>query len=312
MFTAAGPIPSNIVFNENFDKLVGTTQPTEGSEDNYEMSLEEELRIKENELKSLIEDSELSQESRIELIVVNNLKKITPESAQKETGGKSGINKDIDISFLNKNGSTVEAAAEDIWMDLDTSYQNMYDVQDIRNIIIDILMIGKKKFIENYTPSLYLIEKLKSEISELKQKIKEKNISNKPTVQEEDMKVFQSALNDNDGVLPNKFIVSLPTGTRTWIRNSRNLYDLVDNNTILLRNVNMETGLVEKQSTTPVDESKRKALIDQFTNLRATMPIDEILAEKGIDANDVLLNLQKAKTQEDLLKIETEILKKLC
>ena len=28
MFTAAGPIPSNIVFNENFDKLVGTTQPT--------------------------------------------------------------------------------------------------------------------------------------------------------------------------------------------------------------------------------------------------------------------------------------------
>jgi len=74
----------------------------------------------------------------------------------------------------------------------------------------------------------------------------------------------------------------------------------------------METGLVEKQSTTPVDESKRKALIDQFTNLRATMPIDEILAEKGIDANDVLLNLQKAKTQEDLLKIETEILKKLC
>lgn len=140
----------------------------------------------------------------------------------------------------------------------------------------------------------------------------EGSISIQPTVQEEDMKVFQSALNDNDGVLPNKFIVSLTTGTRTWIRNSRNLYDLVDNNTILLRNVNMETGLVEKQSTTPVDESKRKALIDQFTNLRATMPIDEILAEKGIDANDVLLNLQKAKTQEDLLKIETEILKKLC
>jgi hypothetical protein len=28
MFTAAGPIPSNIVFNENFDKLVATTQPT--------------------------------------------------------------------------------------------------------------------------------------------------------------------------------------------------------------------------------------------------------------------------------------------
>ncbi len=28
MFTTAGPIPSNIVFNENFDKLVGSTQPT--------------------------------------------------------------------------------------------------------------------------------------------------------------------------------------------------------------------------------------------------------------------------------------------
>jgi len=133
-----------------------------------------------------------------------------------------------------------------------------------------------------------------------------------PTIQEEDMKVFQAALKDNDGVLPNKFIVSLPTGTRTWIKNSRNLYDLVDENTILLRNVNMESGLVEEATTTPVDESKRKALIDQFTNLRKTMPIDEILAEKGIDANDVLLNLQKAKTQEELLKIETEILKKLC
>jgi hypothetical protein len=133
-----------------------------------------------------------------------------------------------------------------------------------------------------------------------------------PTIQEEDMKVFQAALTDNDGVLPNKFIVSLPTGTRTWIKNSRNLYDLVDENTILLRNVNMESGLVEQSTTTPVDESKRKALIDQFVNLRNTMPIDEILAEKGIDANDVLLNLQKAKTQEDLLKIETEILKKLC
>ena len=152
-----------------------TTQPTEGSEQEYEMSLEEELRIKENELKSLIEDSELSQESRIELIVVNNLKKITPESAQKETGGKSGVNRDIDISFLNKNGQTVKGAAENIWMDLDEGYQNMYDIQNIRNIIIDILMTGKKKYIEDYTSNYKLIEKLKQEVALLKERIKEQS-----------------------------------------------------------------------------------------------------------------------------------------
>jgi hypothetical protein len=167
-------------FIESLNDAYLSTQPTEGSEDNYEMSLEEELRIKENELKFLIEDSELSQESRIELIVVNNLKKITPESAQKETGGKSGVNRDIDISFLNKNGKTVEGAAEDIWMDLDEGYQNMYDVQDIRNIIIDILMTGKKKYIEDYTSNYRLIEKLKQEVALLKERIKEQT-RNKPT-----------------------------------------------------------------------------------------------------------------------------------
>ena len=158
---------------EGFKNFV-STQPTVEPEDNYEMSLEEELRIKENELKFLQEISEESNETRIELIVVNNLKKITPQSAQRETGGKAGIKRDIDISFLNNNGSTVEGAAEDIWMDLDISYQNMYDVQDIRNMIIDILMTGKKKYIEDYTPNFNLIENLKSDIALLKEKIKQK------------------------------------------------------------------------------------------------------------------------------------------
>jgi len=180
---------------------------------------------------------------------------------------------------------------------VDPLLSNSYGVFDVKNIYI----LGGTEDIQgfkNFVSGQPTVEPVTS--------------TGEPTIQEEDMKVFQAALKDNDGVLPNKFIVSLPTGTRTWIKNSRNLYDLVDENTILLRNVNMESGLVEEATTTPVDESKRKALIDQFTNLRKTMPIDEILAEKGIDANDVLLNLQKAKTQEELLKIETEILKKLC
>jgi len=81
-------------------------------------------------------------ETNPEYIVLNSIPKITPASAKKETGGKVGINQDINPSWLSKAGVTIEKAAENIYAD-NFSESNEYSEQDIRNYIIGALLKSK-------------------------------------------------------------------------------------------------------------------------------------------------------------------------
>jgi len=130
---------------------------------------EQQLELEIIDLTKRIEQLENAQEdldnTNIETIVLNNLPKITPISAKKETGVKVGTKLDISPSLLSGNGRSVDQAANDIWTDKFGIDSNV-DTQDIRNIIIDILSSGSKS---NYASK---ISKTK-EINEMKQELKE-------------------------------------------------------------------------------------------------------------------------------------------
>jgi len=152
----------------------------------------------------------------------------------------------------------------------------------------------------------------------------EKFVSTQPTVEpvspapidslEYDMKVYDFLLTDSGGVQPTDFN-SGTDGIRMYKLNKFGNYDLVDKTTgeIYVRNLNMETGKQETEPgfDSPVDPEVIDKALDRLITLRATTNIEEQLATKGYDINDIINNLAEAKTQEDYNKI-TKILDKLC
>ena len=142
-------------------------------EDNIEtLSLKDQIQIYEIQLLELTYAQRETKDFIPQLIIADNLPKISYESAEKETGGKVGIGKDINYSLLSKTGVNVETAAELIQQDIfnGEQYAEM-DLQEIRNYIIDLLRMGKTKFIEYYLPYAAEIESLKEQIASLKEKM---------------------------------------------------------------------------------------------------------------------------------------------
>lgn len=129
--------------------------PEYNEEDRRKAELEQ--RIQELEVRK-----ELIEGSTLESVVINSLPKINPESAKKETGLKTGNTKDIPTSFLSKNGVTVDQAAHDIWEN-----NPNFDIQEIRDVIIDIL---NSKSLKAYKDSLNKV----NELQDLKEKLKTK------------------------------------------------------------------------------------------------------------------------------------------
>ncbi len=82
-----------------------------------------------------------STENIPEIIIATNLPKLNPESVKKETGGKVGTRQDINPTLLNKNGVSIERAAEQILADhsVENGGTLTLDMQDVRNIIIEII-----------------------------------------------------------------------------------------------------------------------------------------------------------------------------
>jgi len=134
--------------------------------DNRE-SLNNEISQAEQELEALVEGKNEVNESMPEAIVLANLPKINYNSALRETtGSRTRSGNDISPSLVSKTGGlSVEGAAEYIWED-HFSERNDVDVQDIRNMIIDILLQGK----DAYKRSLVN----QNDISDLKKTIKDK------------------------------------------------------------------------------------------------------------------------------------------
>ena len=102
-----------------------------------------------NRIRDLQEEKKLIKESP-EFVIADNLPKINPKSAARETGGAVGTRGDISIGLTSKKAGNVEAAAEDFGTNGQLEgllgYAAGLEDQDIRNIIIEILLKGKKKF----------------------------------------------------------------------------------------------------------------------------------------------------------------------
>jgi hypothetical protein len=170
-----------------------------------EETLTEPLEQEIARLKKEIEEAKFNQgqlsDTMPEMIVVNNWSKITPESAQKETGLKGGTKADISPSLLNKSGVTVDQAANDIW-ESEFGIDSNVDTQDVKNIIIDILYFGN---ISKYKESIVTnseIENLKSELRDKQEELnaqKEKVKSDKKALKASQLGLFGNTLKLKDG-----------------------------------------------------------------------------------------------------------------
>ena len=282
-----------------------------------ETPIELQIKILEREIKELREADEEAELVNTNVIIARNMKKITPESARKETGAKTGTNKDINIGLLDKNGVSVERAAESIWMDYFAEDDrgnrlSNIDVQDIRNIIIEILSMGKNNFLNQYLNTNQIAQK-EMDLRELKEIQKGKgagrDMSNTSLVT--DMEEYARLVAASNGVQPKSFAV----GTRTWTFNKFGNYDWSDPTTgqIYMRNINMETGVavLEPKMNEPVDP----ALIEQSLNFidsnRKLLALDHKFADMGYDINDIIKDLMEAKTMQDYFNVK-EKLDKLC
>jgi hypothetical protein len=127
----------------------------------------ENLKAREAEL--IIQKEEVL-DNVFEAVVIKNLLSITPESAKKETGLKTGTTKDINPAWLSKDGVSVKEAAHRIWEDF--YFESNYDTQDVRNVIIDALTSAKSKksYLDDITGQTE-INQIRKDIKELQQQL---------------------------------------------------------------------------------------------------------------------------------------------
>jgi hypothetical protein len=157
---------------DGFKQFVSETpsQPTELTEDDFDLKLTDRITILENNLANLEDTKRVLMENSVPVLIASNLPKIKPDSARRETGVKVGTAKDINPGMLSNNGVSVERAAEILNEDLfyEGSGFPEVDVQDIRNYIIDILQTGVKNFIDDYVGQ-DKIDNVKAEIEALRE-----------------------------------------------------------------------------------------------------------------------------------------------
>jgi hypothetical protein len=136
-----------------------------------------------------------------------------------------------------------------------------------------------------------------------------------PLVPKAETDKFNNAVMMNNNILPSEFFTGI-NNVHNWKLNKKNLYNLVDKDTkeIYLRDVNLKTGYMEEGDVivTPINVAEQAETIDSVNNSIEKYRLDEILAEKGYDANDIISNLEAATTQEELNKIINKLLKLIC
>lgn len=164
---------SELFSSKNITKFFTKEQSFYQEANDDQVPLEDQIIYLEEELKDLESLKRELLDSSLEGIVVNAMPKITPESAQKETGGKIGTGRDINPSLVSKDGLTVKEAAHVIW-ETNFADEGRYDDQDVRNVIIDILSYGKQGFIDDLV-NQRAIDNIKNDIYEKKALLKERN-----------------------------------------------------------------------------------------------------------------------------------------
>jgi hypothetical protein len=131
----------------------------------------------------------------------------------------------------------------------------------------------------------------------------------------DEIDAFNRDVENRDGRLPSEYFTGIDDVNK-WVLNKSELYDLVDKDTgeIYLKDVNLSTGQVEKQDvpSQPVPDKERQEAIDYLNNAVKDFRIDEILAERGYDVNDIISNLASAENKEEFDKIINKLLRLLC
>jgi hypothetical protein len=140
-------------------------------------SLEQELDVLEDQL-SIYETAQQDvKQYSTPMLIADFLPKITPESAEKETGGKVskfGKKEDINASLISNNGMSVKRAAEELSENiLNGEIYQKVEYSEVFDYIVEILLTGKAAFIQSYLPFVQEKQEVIERIAELKQQIKE-------------------------------------------------------------------------------------------------------------------------------------------
>lgn len=295
-----------------YDNTFKTTEP---SQDN-QSSLQEELAILQADLRKYQELQEEAYQNNNNIIVALAMPKITPSSAMKETGVKAGVGKDINSALLSNTGVSVQQAAHQIMENefYEEAGRAPIDEQDIREMIIDILQIGKENYINEYNYQSD-INRILSDIQDVEARIRgEEGGIEKNSIQIDHVPRFKEAFIANGNQMPEVF--DAVPGKSVWARNSKtNLYDLVSNDgTVLMENVSMIQGRVVEtgKSKKPVPQRKKKEDIDNLKSIANDLDMNFIIAFKGYDINEFISKLEAAETQTEYNEIMSKIRELLC
>lgn len=141
------------------------------------------------------------------------------------------------------------------------------------------------------------------------------NKNNETLISQADIDTFNNAVAMNGNIQPSEYYNGI-NDAHKWRLNQKNLYDLVDATTgdVYLKNINLSKGVQENVDVpyTPVNEEERDIMIDSINEAVNNYRLDEILAEKGYDVNDIISNLEAASNQEELNSIINKLLNKIC
>lgn len=155
-------------------------------------NLQREAAHLEMEKEQLQITQQFAEDTIPELVILENLPKITPASAKRETGAKPGTRGDINIGLLNKRGVSVEKAAEQILERYGPDGENLlppeFDDYRIRGEIIDILKMGKRNYRAQFiTP----VEEIEDQIKETTQQFEEECVGDIPEVDLEHFRILK-------------------------------------------------------------------------------------------------------------------------
>lgn len=141
------------------------------------------------------------------------------------------------------------------------------------------------------------------------------NKNNDTLISQGDIDNFNNTVAMNGNIQPLEYYNGI-NNAHKWRLNQKNLYDLVDATTgdVYLKNINLSKGVQENVDVpyTPVNEEERDIMIDSINEAVNNYRLDEILAEKGYDVNDIISNLEAASNQEELNSIINKLLNKIC
>lgn len=279
-------------------------------------SLQQDLAILQADLRNYQELQEEAYQNNNNIIVALAMPKITPSSAMKETGVKAGVGKDINSALLSTTGVSVSQAAHQIMESefYEEAGRAPIDEQEIRDMIIDILQMGKQNYINEYNYQNDINNTL-AQIQEVEAKIRgEEGGVEKNSIQIDHVPRFKEAFIANGNQMPEVF--DAVPGKSVWARNFKtNLYDLVSTDgVVLMKNVSMIQGRVVEtgKSNKPVSQRKKQ---DDLTNLKAIandLDMNFIIAFKGYDINEFISKLEAAKTQTEYNEIMSKIRELLC